>query len=135
MSETKTYSQEESKEMITNSVNDIRDIYGFKIKDDQVVLPKIKFDKCVYERLEAFNSDEVVEEATNLGWTIYGVFQLVMGECDREDYDANPIGDVSMFEPSKEFKHWLDMHYMWGPLMIMQALIYGNYELKEENRK
>lgn len=27
MSETKTYSQEESNEMITNSVNDIRDIY------------------------------------------------------------------------------------------------------------
>ncbi|MGK4106032.1 hypothetical protein AB0X64_01935 [Limosilactobacillus vaginalis] len=121
--------------MITNSVNDIRDIYGFEIKDDQVVLPKIKFDKCVYERLEAFNSDEVAEEAADLGWTIYGVFQLVMGECDREDYDANPIGDASMFEPSKEFKHWLDMHYMWGPLMIMQALIYGNYELKEENRK
>lgn len=135
MSETKTYSQEESNEMITNSVNDIRDIYGFEIKDDQVVLPKIKFDKCVYERLEAFNSDEVAEEAADLGWTIYGVFQLVMGEYDREDYDANPIGDASMFEPSKEFKHWLDMHYMWGPLMIMQALIYGNYELKEENRK
>lgn len=128
MSEIKTYSQEESHEMIENNVNDFKIVYGFKIEKDKIVPPLIEFDKCVYERLEAFNS----EEAADLGWTMYGVFQLIMGECDKGDYDANPIGKKEMFEPSKEFKHWLDMHYMWGPLMIMQAVLYGNYKLKED---
>lgn len=128
MSEIKTYSQKESKEMLDNNINDFKYVYDFQIEGEQIVPPKIKFDKCVYERLEAFNT----EEAADLEWTIYGVFRLIMGECDKEDYDANPLGDESMFEPSEEFKHWLDMHYMWGPLMIMQALLYGNYELKKD---
>ena len=128
MGKIKTYSQEESYEMLENNVNDFKLVYGFKIEKDKIVPPLIKFDKCVYERLEAFKS----EEAADLGWTMYGVFQLIMGECDKGDYDANPIGEEEMFEPSKEFKHWLDMHYMWGPLMIMQAVLYDNYELKKD---
>ena len=66
MSEIKTYSQEESYEMIENNVNDFKIVYGFKIEKDKIVPPLIEFDKCVYERLEAFNS----EEAADLGWTM-----------------------------------------------------------------
>ena len=128
MREIKTYSQKESKEMLDNNINDFKYVYDFQIEGEKIVPPKIKFDKCVYDRVEAFNT----EEAADLGWTIYRVFRLIMGELDKEDYDANPLGNESMFEPSDEFKHWLDMHYMWGPLMIMQALLYGNYELKKD---
>lgn len=67
MSEIKTYSQEESHEMLDNNINDFKSVYGFKIEKDKIVPPMIKFDKCVYERLEAFNS----EEAADLGWTMY----------------------------------------------------------------
>lgn len=122
----RVYSQEESSEMINNSLNDIHFVYGFEIKDGKIDPPKIEFDECVYDRLTAFDTQEAIDAQ----WTQYGIFQLIMGECNREDYALNPIGDETMFEPSKEFRHWLDMHYMWGPLMIMQAVLYGNYELK-----
>lgn len=44
MSEIKTYSQKESKEMIENNVNDFKYVYDFQIEGEQIVPPKIKFD-------------------------------------------------------------------------------------------
>lgn len=125
MSEYKTFSGKESMEMAENDVEDFPIVYGFDVKDGKIVPPKIKFDKCVYERLEAFKN----EDAADAGWSLYGVFKLIMGECDKEDYDMNPFGNAEMFEPSKDFEHWLDMHSEWGPILIMQALLYGDYEL------
>ena len=106
----------------------IKQIYGFHVdKDGIVVPPKITFPKAVYDRIEMFGG----EDAGMAGWTIYGSLKLIMGECSREDYEMNAIGDESMYEPSKEFKEWLYKHYHFGPVLIMVALIYGNYELEE----
>ncbi len=107
----------------------IKQVYGFSVvKDGKVVPPKITFPKAVYDRVEMFGG----ENAGMAGWTIYGSLKLIMGECSRKDYEMNAIGDESMFEPSKEFKKWLDENYHFGPVMIMVALIYGNYELEDE---
>lgn len=107
----------------------IKEIYNFSVdKDGKVVPSKITFPKAVYDRIEMFGG----ENAGMAGWTIYGSLKLIMGECQREDYEMNAIGDDSMFELSKEFKEWLDRNYRFGPVLIMCALIFGNYELEEE---
>lgn len=107
----------------------IKQIYGFSVdKDGKVVPPKITFPKAVYDRIKMFGG----EDSGMAGWTIYGSLKLIMGECSRKDYEMNAIGDESMFEPSKEFKEWLDRNYHFGPVLIMCALIFGNYELEEE---
>lgn len=106
----------------------LEQIYEVRVEDGKPVLPKQKFPKAVYDRIKMFGG----EEAVATGWTLYGSLKLILGECSRDDYLMNAIGNESMFEPSNEFKDWLDKHYHYGPVLIMLALIYGNYELEEE---
>lgn len=106
----------------------LKQIYEVRVEDGKPVLPKQKFPKEVYDRIKMFGG----EEAAAAGWTIFGSLKLILGECSREDYEMNVIGDESKLKPSKEFKDWMDKHYRYGPVLIMLALIYGNYELEDD---
>ena len=103
----------------------LEQIYDVRVENNKAMLPKQKFPKAVYDRIKMFGG----EEAADAGWTIFGSLKLILGDCERKDYEMNPIGDESKFEPSKEFKNWMDKHYHYGPVLIMLALVYGNYEL------
>lgn len=104
-------------------------INGFKLAEDgkHVVPQTIKFPKCVYERIKAFDDPQAVLN----GWAPYGILMVIMGYCDEYDYGLNPFGDEKMFRPSKEFEQWRKLHRTWGPMLIMRAIVYSNYELEE----
>lgn len=106
----------------------LKQIYEVRVENGKPVLPKQKFPKAVYDHIKMFGG----EEAAAAGWTIFGSLKLILGECSREDYEMNAIGDESKLKPSKEFKDWMDKHYRYGPVLIMLALIYGNYELEDD---
>src|SRR5699024_1738256 len=90
----------------------LKQIYEVRVEDGKPVLPKQKFPKEVYDRIKMFGG----EEAAAAGWTIFGSLKLILGECSREDYEMNAIGDESKLKPSKEFKDWMDKHYRYGPV-------------------
>lgn len=106
---------------------DLKQIYG----GGQVPSKTIKLPKVVYDRLKTFDTDEAVGIH---GWTHYGIIKLILGEISEEDYWINPaINDEDApINPPKEFYQWLDQHSELGPLLIMLAVTYGNYELEEE---
>lgn len=81
------------------------------------------------KNIETENYFFEIKHMSEICWTIFGSLKLILGDCERKDYEMNPIGDESKFEPSKEFKNWMDKHYHYGPVLIMLALVYGNYEL------
>lgn len=89
----------------------------------------IKLPKVVYDRVKAFNT----EEATDAGWTDYGIIDLIMGNIDPWVYWRNPVSDEQIVpvEPPEEFYQWLRVHKYYGPDLIMLAVIYDNYKLEE----
>lgn len=112
-------------------IDDFKQLYNFETKDGSVIGPKIKLPKIVYDRIEAFNS----EDAINNGWTVYGILQLVMGNASQRDYRwyQMSVGTDEKFRPSAEFDEWLDQHYAFGRALIMVAIIYNNYELEDND--
>lgn len=119
----------ENKSMYEVVMNDFKQVYSFEEKGGEVVGPKIKFPKAVYDRVEACNTEEAFEN----GWTYYGIMQLILGKLKKEDcwlYPAINEAGVSL-KPSEEFNQWWDEHPTLGPVLIMLALVYGNYELED----
>ena len=110
-------------------MSDFNQVYNFEKKDDEVVGPKIKFPKAVYDRVQAFNTIEAFYN----GWTHYGIMQLILGKLKKEECWLHPaINEAGVsLKPSEEFKQWLDEHHTLGPVLIMLALVYGNYELED----
>lgn len=90
------------------AVDDFKQVHNFEVKGGEVVGPKIKFPKAVYDRIQAFGTRESFYNS----WTYYGIMQLILGRLKSE-----------------EFKQWFDEHHTLGPVLIMLALVYGNYEL------
>lgn len=117
----------ENKSMYEVVMDDFKQVYNFEKKDGKVVGPKIKFPQAVYDRVEAFNTEEAFEN----GWTYYGIMQLILGKLKKEECWFHPaIHEESVsLKPSEEFKQWFDEHHTLGPVLIMLALVYGNYEL------
>lgn len=69
----------ENKSMYEVVMNDFKQVYNFEKKDDEVVGPKIKFPKAVYDRVQAFNTIEAFYN----GWTHYGIMQLILGKLKK----------------------------------------------------
>ncbi len=67
-------------------MNDFKQVYSFEVKGGEVVGPKIKFPKVVYDRVEAFNTEEAFEN----GWTYYGIMQLILGKLKKEECWFHP---------------------------------------------
>lgn len=113
---------------IGTRINDAMQLYNFDKKDGAITGPKLKFPKAVYDRIKTFR----VGEAAENDWTPYGVTNLILGQIDKREYYLNPAvsRDVEL-EPSEEFKKWLKEHHTFGPVLIMLALVYGNYELED----
>lgn len=119
--------QDEFKKVSDPFVADIKQIYGDGQKPDK----KIKLPKAVFDRVEAFNTEEAFEN----GWTYYGILKLIMGEIDEKEYWRNPTSTKGLknvqLKPSKEFEQWVNKHLLFGPVLIMLAVIYNNYELED----
>lgn len=119
-----------STNMFDTVVSDFKQLYNFETKDGSVIGPKIKLPKVVYDRIEAFNSEDAIEN----GWTVYGILQLVLGNASVRDYRwyQASVGTDGKFRPSDEFDEWLERHYAFGRVLIMLAIIYNNYELEDK---
>lgn len=119
--------EDEFKKVSDPYVADIEQIYG----DGQKPEKKTKFPKAVFDRVKAFNTEEAFEN----GWTYYGILKLIMGEIDEEEYWRNPTSTCGIenvqLKPSKEFEQWMNKHFLFGPVLIMLAVIYNNYELED----
>jgi hypothetical protein len=116
----------ENKSMYEVVMNDFKQVYSFEVKGDEVVGPKIKFP--VYDRVQAFNTTEAFYN----GWTYYGIMQLILGKLKKEECWFHPAihEERVSLKPSEEFERWLDEHHTLGPVLIMLALAYGDYELE-----
>lgn len=119
----------ENKSVYAIAVDDFKQVHNFEEKDGEIIGPKIKFPKVAYNRIKAFDR----LEAYHRGWTEYEIMQLILGKLKKEVYWLHPASreEGISLKPSKKFEQWLDKHKSLGHVLIMLALVYGNYELEE----
>ena len=104
-----------------------KSIYGWSVKDGKCVPPKIIFSKPVVERIEYF-----AEEMGN-GLTFQGALEFIFAEDEKrckeeceQFMDWLPVSDG--------FREWKDDYFSYNfkEAQVMLALIYGNYQVEED---